>query len=188
MSSEYFESFAKWLSILKIAAMSLLYRILSFCLIIAGLLLSAGCSVKTKMQKDKESFVESSSNLLIYIQQGRCAGKCTVYEASFYSGKQLVYNGESRMPLIGKFRYLLPAEMTKNLIFEAVKMNLAQLPDSVEIPEGAQKIVLKIVMNGKMKRIVASPSNCDPVFRNYIRMLHTEVCAMVTEQEGVIMP
>lgn len=168
--------------------MSLLFRILTFCLFFAGLLIFAGCSMKTKVQKDKESFVESSSNLLIYIQQGPCAAKCTVYEASFYSGKQLVYNGKYRMPLIGKFRYLLPAEMTKNLIFEAVKLNLAQLPDSAEIPEGAQKIVLKIVMNGKLKRIVASPTNCDPVFRNFIRLLHTEVCAMVTEQEGVIMP
>ena len=176
------------MSILKIAPMSLLHRFLFFGLIFAGLLFNGGCTVKTKVQKDKESFVESSSNLLIYIQQGPCAGKCSVYEASFYSGKQLVYNGQSRMPLIGKFQYLLPAEMTKNLIFEAVKMNLAQLPDSSVIPEGTQKIVLKIVLNGKVKRIVASLTNCDPVFRNYIRLLHTEVCAMVTEQEGVIMP
>jgi hypothetical protein len=168
--------------------MSLLYRFLSFCLTINWLLIFAGCSVKSKVQKDKESFVESSSNLLIYIQQGPCSGKCSVYEASFYSGQQLVYNGQSRMPMIGKFRYLLPADMTKNLIYEALKMNLAQLPDSVEIPNGAQKIVLKIVMNGKHKRIVASTTNCDPVFRNFIRLLHTEVCAMVTEQEGVKMP
>jgi len=175
------------LSILKIAAMSLLSRFLSFCLTINWLLIFAGCSVKSKVQKDKESFVESSSNLLIYIQQGPCSGKCSVYEARFYSGQQLVYNGQSRMPLIGKYRYLLPADMTKNLIYEAVKMNLAQLPDSVEIPDGAQKIVLKIVMNGRMKRIVGTP-NFDPVFKRFIQLLHTEVCAMVTEQEGVLMP
>lgn len=167
--------------------MSLVNRFLPFCLTITWLLICNSCSVKSKVQKDKESFVESSSNLLIYIQQSPCASKCSVYEASFYSGKQLVYNGQSRMPLIGKFRYLLPAEMTKNLIYEAVKMNLAQLPDSVEIPEGAQKIVLKIVMNGRMKRIVGTPG-FDPVFKNFIKLLHAEVCAMVTEQEGVFMP
>jgi len=166
--------------------MSLPFRFWSFCLIINWLLISAGCSVKSKMQKDKESFVESSSHLLIYIQQGPCSGKCSVYEASFYSGQHLVYNGLSRMPLIGKFRYLLPADMTKNLIFEAVKMNLAQVPDSSAIPDGTQKVVLKIVLNGKMKRIVGSP-NGNFVLKNFIKLLHTEVCAMVVEQEGIIM-
>jgi Domain of unknown function (DUF6438) len=168
--------------------MSLLSRFLYFWLIINSLLIFAACSVKSKVQKDKESFVESSSNLLIYIQQSPCLGKCSVYEASFYSGQQLVYNGLSRMPLMGKFRYLLPSDMTKNLIFEAVKMNLAQLPDSTEIPAGAQKVILKIAINGKMKKIVASPGNSDPAFRDYVRLLHTEVCAMVTEQEGVVVP
>lgn len=153
----------------------------------ASLLVQA-CSVLSKSQKDKESTVDSNSNLLIYIQRGTCKGKCPVYEASFYTGKKMTYQGVSRMPLIGKYQYLVPDELVKNLIFEAVKLNLAQVPDSTAVPEGAQKTRIRIVINGVMKQIIGNSETGDENFKKYVKLLHTEVNAMIVEQEGIKLP
>jgi hypothetical protein len=146
------------------------------------------CSVSSRLQKDKESSGDSNSKLLISIQQGFCKGKCPVYEANFYTGKKMIYEGRSRMPLLGKYQYLVPDELTKNLIFEAVKLNLKILPDSSEIPEGAQKIRVRLVINGNLKHIVRSTANQEENFSKFVRLLFSDVNAMITEQEGVKLP
>ncbi len=92
------------------------------------------------------------------------------------------------MPLLGKYQYLVPDELTKNLIFEAVKLNLKILPDSSEIPEGAQKIRVRLVINGNLKHIVRSTANQEENFSKFVRLLFSDVNAMITEQEGVKLP
>jgi hypothetical protein len=146
------------------------------------------CSVSSKSQKDKETGGDTNSKLLISIQQGTCKGKCPVYEATFYTGKKMIYEGKSRMPLLGKYQYLVPEELTKNLIFEAVKLNLKTLPDSSPIPEGAQKIRVRLVINGTPKQIVRSNANQEENFSKFMKLLFAEVNAMITEQEGIKLP
>jgi len=147
-----------------------------------------GCSIPSKIQKDKERPGESNSNLLISIQQGTCSKKCPVYSADFYSGKKLIYSGISRMPLIGKYQFLVPDELTKNLIFEAIKLDLKSVPDSTQIPEGASKIIIRIVLNGSFKQIVGSTVNGDERFKKFVKLLHTEVNALIVDQEGLKLP
>lgn len=88
------------------------------------------------------------------------------------------------MPLIGKYDFFLPKDLTKNLLFEAVKLNLKLVPDSVPIPEGEQKVKLQIVLSGKEKTIVAPAQSGDPIFRQYLKLIQAEVRAMVSEQQG----
>lgn len=142
------------------------------------------CKVSTKTQKDNDFEVDPNANLLIYIQQFPAKGKVPVYTASFYTGQLMEYEGVSRMPLLGAYDFFLPKDFAKNLIFEAVKLNLKLVPDSSAIPEGEQKVKLHIVMSGKEKTIVASAQSGDPIFRQYLKMLQSEVRAMVTEQQG----
>jgi hypothetical protein len=153
-------------------------------LILFLLLLASSCKVGKKPQKDDDLVVDANSNVLIYIQQGQCKGKCPVYEATFYSGKRMTYSGISRMPVLGSYVYLIPDELTKNLIFEAVKQNIKLIPDSIPVPEGAAKIKLHVVVNGKMKKMVGSLQSGNEAFSKYVKLLHAEVQAMIMEQEG----
>jgi hypothetical protein len=96
----------------------------------------------------------------------------------------MTYQGISRMPVLGEYEYLIPDELTKNLIFEAVKQNIKLIPDSMPIPEGAQKIRLQVVINGKMKKMVGSIQGGNEAFIKYVKLVHSEVQAMVLDQEG----
>jgi hypothetical protein len=136
------------------------------------------------VQKDKESGGDSNSNLLISIQRGHCEKKCPVYEANFYSDKRMTYQGTSKMPLLGSYSFLIPNEVTKNLIFEAVKLKLNELPEKLPIPADVPVTTIRIVINGKMKQISGyATKNKDP-FSQFVSLLHSEVYSMITEQEG----
>jgi hypothetical protein len=151
-------------------------------------LLIGACKSTGKVQKGNESRTNSKEELLIYIQQSPCRGKCPDYEARFYTGKKMIYEGRSHMPLIGKYEFLVPEELTKSLIFEAVKMNVKLVPDSVAIPQDVAVTRVWVVINGKMKKMVGWTGSGNETFKNYVKLLQTEVKTMITDQEGIKMP
>lgn len=150
------------------------------------LLLMAACRCKmaNSGSKDNKGKVDSKSKLLIYIQQSSCLGKCPQYEATFYTGHRMVYKGVKYMPVVGSYEYLLPAEMTKNLIFEAVKLNLKTVPDSMPYPPDVPVTHLRIVMDGKERRIVGWTGSNES-FKNFVNLVYKEVRAMTEDQQGV---
>lgn len=115
-------------------------------------------------------------------------GKCPDYEAWFYSGQKMVYEGRSHMPVIGRFEYLIPQELTKNLIFEAVKKNLKLAPDSMPIPPDVAVIKLVVNMNGKEKKIIGWTGFGNENFNSFVKLVHNEVKAMIQDQEGIKRP
>ena len=142
------------------------------------------CSTNKTVQKDTSLFEDSNHELLIYIQQGTCLGKCPNYEAWFYTGKKMVYEGKANMPLIGKYEFLLSEELTKNLIFEAVKMNVKLVPDSLSTPPNKPVTRIWVVINGKLKKMVGWTESGNETFKKFTKLVSGEVRAMITEQEG----
>lgn len=115
-------------------------------------------------------------------------GKCPDYEAWFYSGRKMVYEGRSHMPVLGKFEYLIPAELTKNLIFEAVKQNVKLIPDSMPTPPDVSVIKIIVNINGKVKKISGWTGFGNENFNSFVRLVHGEVKAMIQDQEGIKIP
>lgn len=146
------------------------------------------CSTSKSVQKDKDSSSDSKSNLLIYIQETPCMGKCPDYEAYFYTGKRMTYDGRSHMPILGRFEYLLPPDLTKNLIYEAVKMNIKLVPDNIPAPPDVAIIKIGVVINGKMKNMIGWKGSGNDTFDNFVDLVHKEVIYMISDQEGIKMP
>lgn len=145
------------------------------------------CKMTNSGSKDKKQTLDSKSKLLIYIQQGACQGKCPQYEATLYTGQKMIYTGNKYMPVLGTYEYLLPPELTKNLIYEAIKMNLKLVPDSMPIPPNMAVTRLRIVTDGKERRIVGWTGG-NEIFKKYIKLVYTEVRNMVEDQQGVAVP
>jgi hypothetical protein len=148
----------------------------------------AACASSKTMQKDKNTASDGKESLLVYISQGACMGKCPQYEAAFFSGKKMLYEGKKHMPLLGKYEFFVPDELVKNLIFEAVKKNVKTLPDSVPTPPDVPTTRIRVVINGKMKNITGWTGSNYEIFNDYARFLQTEVKALVSEQEGKKIP
>ncbi len=142
------------------------------------------CSTTKKVQKTDDIGFDPDGELLIYIQQSPCMGKCPSYEASFYTGKRMVYEGKKHMPLIGKYEFLVPDQLTKSLIFEAVKQNIKLVPDSISIPPDVPVTRIWVVINGKMKKMVGWVGSGNTTFKNYSKLVSDEVKFMITDQEG----
>lgn len=143
------------------------------------------CSSGKKTVKKKTAQEDGDEVLLIAIEQNPCMGKCPHYEAQFYSGRKLFYNGLAHMPVLGQFEYLLPTDLTKNLIYEAVKLNLKNVPDSMPCPPDVSVIRLTVNINGKYKRMVGWTGFGNESFNQYVKMVYGEVRGMITEQEGI---
>ena len=146
------------------------------------------CSTQKKVLKNDDPGFDPDGELLIYIQQSPCLGKCPSFEASFFTGKRMVYEGKKYMPLLGKYEFLVPDELTKNLIFQAVKQNVKQVPDSISIPPDVPVTRIWVVINGKMKKMVGWVGSGNETFKNYSKLLSDEVKFMTTDQEGRKVP
>jgi len=146
------------------------------------------CASSKKVPKTNDIGFDPNGELLIYIQQSPCLGKCPSYEASFYTGKRMVYDGKKHMPLLGKYEFLIPEELTKNLIFQAVKQNVKVVPDSIAIPSDVPVTHIWVVINGKMKKMVGWVGSGNETFKNYTKLLSDEVKFMTTDQEGRKIP
>lgn len=143
-----------------------------------------GCRVSGPAQKDKEFTADKNAYLLISLQQFPAPGRHPVFDARFYSDRRMVYSGVKRMPLLGNYSFYLPDNMVKNLLFEAIKLNIKNVPDSLPVPDGEQKIKLFLVQNGIARTLVGPSRTGDPAFREFVRLLYQEVASMVSEQEG----
>lgn len=100
----------------------------------------------------------------------------------------MIYEGRAHMPVLGKFEYLIPQELTKNLIFEAVKQNLKLVPDSMPTPPDVSTVKIIVNINGKIKKITGWTGFGNENFNSYVRLVHGEVKAMIQDQEGIKRP
>lgn len=154
-------------------------RILIYVLLV--LIVANGCKTS---HSAKARSKEKEAPLLIYIQQSACMRKCPEYKAWFYSGNRMVYHGIKNMPLLGRYEFFVPDELTKSLIFEAIKLNIKTLPDSIVAPPDAGQTRFWVVMNGKMKKTSGWIGCEHQAFNDYGKFLAKEVRAMITDQEG----
>jgi len=67
-------------------------------------------------------------------------------------------------------------------------MNLKLVPDSISIPPDVPVTRIWIVINGKMKKMVGWMGSGNETFQNFVKLVSTEVKAMITEQEGKKIP
>jgi hypothetical protein len=137
------------------------------------------------LTKGKEKPKEPIIKLLLSIEEGPCTGKCSRYDAQFFSGQKMVYKGISRMKIIGDYAYFIPEQLPKNLLAEAASLKLAELADSIPSEEGEQRIRIRFLQqNGSLKRISAGVRTAPPAFRSFIRLVDNEVRSMTEDQEG----
>ena len=147
--------------------------------------LALSCLNSCMLTKGKEKPKEPIIKLLLSIEEGPCTGKCSRYDAQFFSGQKMVYNGISRMKVIGSYAYFIPEQLPKNLLAEAATLKLAELADSIPSEEGEQRIRIRFLLpNGSLKRISAGVRTAPPSFRSFIKLVDNEVRSMTEDQEG----
>lgn len=156
-----------------------LMRILIYALIV--LIMPLGCKTSAPGQQKK---TKKDEMLLVYIQQSACMRKCPEYEAWFYTGNRMVYKGIKNMPLIGSYEFYVPDELTKNIIFEAIKLNVKTLPDSITAPPDAGQTRFWVAINGKLKKTSGWLGCEHQAFNDYAKFLAKEVRSMISDQEG----
>lgn len=147
--------------------------------------LLCGCKASKPGKTTKKAKTDGEEILLISIDQSACMGKCPDYSAQFFTGRKMIYEGRNYMPVLGKFEYFIPAELTKNLLFEATKMNLKLVPDSMPIPPDVSVIRLTVVLNGKEKTMVGWTGFGNSTFNSFVKLVHNEVRSMIVDQEGM---
>jgi hypothetical protein len=150
-------------------------------LVMVFFLILPACSVT----KGKENPKAPILKLLLSVSEGPCAAKCSQYSADFYSGQKLVYRGHYRMPVLGSWSYFIPPKLANDLLAEAHKLKLSELPDSLPSDNGEQRILLRFQLpNGKLKSVSAGNRSGPPAFQQFVKMLRKEVTEMVSDQEG----
>jgi len=141
------------------------------------------------LTKGKEKPKEPIIKFLLSIEEGPCAGKCSRYEAQFFSGQKMVYRGISRMKILGNYSYFIPEQLPKNLLAEAASLKLAELADSLPSEEGEQRVkIIFLQPNGNLKKVSAGSKTGPSAFRSFIRLVDSEVRSMTEDQEGEKIP
>lgn len=149
------------------------------------LLTLAACSVT----KGKENPKEPILKLLLSVSEGPCSAKCSQYAANFFSGQKMTYTGYARMPVMGSWSYFIPPKLATDLLSEAHKLKLAELPDSLPSEEGEQRVHLKFMLpDGKFKTVSAGNRSGPAPFQQFVKTLRKEVTEMVSDQEGEKIP
>ncbi len=93
------------------------------------------------------------------------------------------------MPVLGKYSYLIPEQMSRSLLSEAERLKLSELPDSITSPEGEQRVWLKIQRpNGTYKSLSAGMKSLPASLSEFLKRLSAEVNEMVSDQEGEKIP
>jgi hypothetical protein len=165
------------------------YKVIFLTLLSWGaiLLFATGCMSQTRKSKPYKAASKEDRVLMIYIRRGTCLGRCPGYEASFFSDNTMEYNGLVHMPTIGRYSYVLPKDMIKNLLIEAKNRKIKTAADEYEGPPDAPTFEIKVLLDGKLKTIY-SHGEAPEFVKDFMLLLHGEVKAMVAEQEGVPMP
>ena len=153
--------------------------------LLAGLLGLNSCLLSKGKEKPKEPIIK----LLISFREGPCRGKCSRFEAEFYTGQKMIFNGISRMPVSGNYRYLVPEKMPVNLLAEAESLKLSAFPDSLPSSDGEQRFQLQFLTSGgRYKKISAGMQSAPAAIQSFLKLLHSEVRIMVEDQEGEKLP
>jgi hypothetical protein len=154
-------------------------------LIISGMVILYSCVV----QKGKERPKPEILKLLISVSLSPCSTKSSQFTAEIYTGQKMIYHGISRMPVLGKYSYLIPEQMSRSLLSEAERLKLSELPDSITSPEGEQRVWLKIQRpNGTYKSLSAGMKSLPASLSEFLKRLSAEVNEMVSDQEGEKIP
>lgn len=101
----------------------------------------------------------------------------------------MLFHGISRTPVSGKYAYLIPEKLSQNLLAETQRLKLSELPDSLESPEGEQRIRIRFLKkDGQYKAISCGIKSSPPAFAEFVKRLQMEVIEMVSDQEGEKIP
>jgi hypothetical protein len=160
-------------------------RLISIIFVFPGIGLINSCSVNKGKESPKGAILKS----LLSISEKTCANKCPNFTAEFFSGQKMIYTGISRVPLVGKYEFFIPAKLTENLLSEANRLKLSNLPDSLPSQAGEQRIMLQFSNpDGSKKQISAGVKSSNPDLSSFIQKLNQEVFEMITNQQGIPMP
>lgn len=154
-------------------------------LIISGLVILPFCVVR----KGKESPKPEILKLLISVSLSPCSTKSSQFTAEIYADQKMIYHGISRMPVLGKYSYLIPEQMSRSLLSEAERLKLSELPDSIASPEGEQRVRLKFLRpNATYKSLSAGMKSLPAPLSEFLKRISAEVNEMVSDQEGEKIP
>jgi hypothetical protein len=152
-------------------------------------ILSCLCLASCKIYKGKENPKAPILKLLISVSEGHCPSKCARLEADFFTEQRMVYRGIARMPVLGNYAYFIPRQLPDNLLSEARKLKLAELPDSLPSGPSEQRIKVRFLLpDGAYKSISAGNQTGPQAFRDFVKILHREILEMVSDQEGEKIP
>ena len=121
--------------------------------------------------------------LVCRLATGGGFGALARYAAEFYRPGKLVYYGRKRMSKLGRYGYVLPDVLIKNMLVEAKKAKLIALPEPPSGPPDAPVDTLFLWVEGKSRTFRFSPVNAPEALIKYAQSIRDNLNAILEEQE-----
>jgi len=158
---------------------------LTFFFISANFLTQTSCQSLKKTSAT--ATVSKSAKMLIYIRKTPCYGKCPAYEATFYDNGQVLYSGNSNVPLLGSYLYNVPLATIANIQNQARRIKYHKLQKSWVLNTDLPSIITEINYDGVATKIEAQ-GNAPDDLKKLQEQIHTTVIAITEEQPGKKLP
>lgn len=126
--------------------------------------------------------------LVCRLATGGGFGKIPRYVAEFYRPGTLVYYGKRYTPKQGRYSYVLPDILVKNLLLEAKKAKLMALPEPHAAPPDAPTDTLYLWVEGKSRTLTFTPVDAPEALKTYTDNLRANIAAILEEQEPAESP
>jgi len=159
------------------------YPCLTF--IILFLFSFSGC--KIGKNKPEINTISKSVKVLIYIRKTPCYGKCPAYEATFYDNGQVLYNGNSNVPLLGRYLYTVPVTTAVGFQNQARRIKYHKMLKSWMVNVDLPSTITEILYDGMTTKIEAQ-GNAPDDLKKLQEQINKAVMAMTEEQPGKKLP
>lgn len=126
--------------------------------------------------------------LVCRLATGDGYGKIPKYVAEFYRPGTLVYYGKRYTSKLGRYSYILPDALVKNLLLEAKKAKLMTLPEPHAAPPDAPTDTLYLLVDGKARILRFTPVDMSDALKTYTDNLRANINAILEEQEPAETP
>jgi len=161
-----------------------------FLALIAGFILStSACQGQRRRGKQPPPPAPIIKPMLVCsLATGGGYGKIPRYKAEFFRPGKLVYTGRKNTPKLGKYGYILPDVLVKNLLLDAKKAKLITLPEPGSAPPDSPVDTLYIWVDGKARTFRFTAVNAPDVLVKYVQNIRDNVSSILEEQEPAETP
>ncbi len=130
----------------------------------------------------------ADSTALVFMMRTPCFGECPHYEATFYDNGTLIYEGRRHVPVLGRYRYQVPAAEIEAILTRARQIGYADM--KAQYPSLAQDLpstISRMNFNGEEKEIQAVEG--EPAdLRAFHQELHEQIMEKVQSARGDSLP